>query len=124
MTFDPAKYGSAAAERLALCGSGPLTPMPLAIAGCASAEAQTRLERLRPNDLFPTARAPEAAMSGLYLYFGCFEESHNLSQGINTPDGSYWHGMLHRQEPDPGNAAYWFRRVGRHPIFPALQNEA
>jgi hypothetical protein len=124
MTFDPAKYGSAAAKILALCGSGPLTPMPLAIAGCTSAEAQKRLERLSPNDLFPSARAPEAAMSGLYLYFGCFEESHNFSQAINTPEGSYWHGMLHRQEPDPGNAAYWFRRVRRHPIFPALQEEA
>jgi hypothetical protein len=31
---------------------------------------------------------------------------------------------MHRQEPDPANAAYWFRSVGRHAIFPALRDEA
>jgi 5-methylcytosine-specific restriction endonuclease McrBC GTP-binding regulatory subunit McrB len=31
---------------------------------------------------------------------------------------------MHRQEPDPGNAAYWFRRVGAHPIFPKLAGAA
>ena len=27
-------------------------------------------------------------------------------------------------EPDPGNSAYWFRRTGRHAIFPKLRAEA
>ena len=41
-----------------------------------------------------------------------------------TTEGEYWHAILHRQEPDAGNAAYWFRRVGQHPIFPKLAAEA
>lgn len=79
-------------------------------------------ERLqRPaRELFPDAAQPEAALAGLWLYCGFFEESHSISQEIKTADGSYWHGILHRMEPDPGNAGYWFRRVGQHPVFDEL----
>ena len=63
-------------------------------------------------------------MAGLYLYFSCLDEAHNIAQSIETPDGSFWHGIMHRQEPDAGNAGYWFRRVGRHAIFPELRAAA
>ena len=94
--------------------------MPLAAGRCDVPEARGRLSAAGARKLFPEARAPEAALSGLWLYFSCYDESHAISQDIATRDGSYWHGILHRQEPDAGNAAYWFRRTGRHPIFPAL----
>jgi len=98
--------------------------MPLALGRCSSREARTRLQAATARALFPKARAPEAAMAGLYLYFSCIDDAHQIAQGVETADGSFWHGIVHRQEPDEGNAAYWFRRVGTHAIFPALRGRA
>lgn len=80
--------------------------------------------RLEAAELFPHARAGEAALAGLWLRWGDWTKAHEVAQEIHTAEGSYWHGILHRQEPDPGNAAYWFRRAGRHAIFPALHEAA
>lgn len=62
--------------------------------------------------------------SALYLRFNFLDESHTLSQGIHTVEGSYWHAIMHRREPDYSNAKYWFRRVGQHPVFTELGNRA
>jgi len=122
MAFDPQAYGETVAQILALDGNGARL-MPLASGICSSTEARERIRRAGKS-LFPQARAPEAAQAGLYLYFACWEEAHESAQAVETPDGSYWHAIVHRQEPDAGNASYWFRRVGRHAIFPALRQEA
>ena len=119
MPFDPRIYGEGVAAILALDGNGERL-MPLVQSGCSSSDARARLQSSSAATLFPQARAPEAALAGLYLYFGCWAEAHEIAQDINTPEGSYWHGIVHRQEPDAGNAGYWFRQVGAHPIFPAL----
>jgi hypothetical protein len=121
--FSSSDYGSAVQEILSLDGNGGRL-MPLASGTCSSQEAYRQLKSARAHDLFGHARAPEAAMAGLYLYFSCLDESHTISQSIETPDGSFWHGIMHRQEPDAGNSGYWFRRVGKHPIFPALRDAA
>src|SRR5262245_23744710 len=123
MRFDSNAYGETVASILALDGNGERL-MPLARGTCSSAEARRRLKSLRSADLFPGARAPEGALAGLYLYFSCIDEAHEIAQSIDTPEGSYWHGIVHRQEPDAWNSGYWFRRVSRHPIYPALHAEA
>jgi hypothetical protein len=123
LMFDLSSYSPRVQAILALDGAGERL-MPLASGTCSSAEAHQLLKGAKAADLFPGARAPEAAMAGLYLYFSCLEEAHTIAQDIEGPDGSYWHGILHRQEPDPGNAGYWFRRVGRHAIFADLRDAA
>ena len=117
--FQASTYGPEVASILALDGDG-RRAMPLVMSGCSSDAARERLRGASPSLLFPGSRAPEAAMSGLYVYFSCFDEAHTIAQDIATAEGSYWHGIVHRQEPDAGNAGYWFRRVGSHPIFPML----
>jgi hypothetical protein len=92
-----------------------LGPMPLVHGRGAPAGARDAIAR---------AAVPESARAGLYLYAGLWDEAHEVAQAIDTPDGSYWHAIVHRQEPDAANASYWFRRVGRHPIFPALAERA
>lgn len=70
--------------------------------------------------LFPGARDGQSALAGLLLRVGCWAESHDVAQNINSVEGSYWHGIIHRMEPDSSNARYWFGRVGEHAIFPQL----
>jgi hypothetical protein len=60
----------------------------------------------------------------LYVYLGAFEDAHETAQDLETAEGSFWHAILHRREPDAGNASYWFRQTGEHPIFPALLERA
>ena len=123
MRFESRAYGDAVAKILALDGAGERI-MPIAYPKCASVEARDAISRAGAKALFPNARAPEAAQAGLYLYFSCYDEAHAVAQNIGTAEGSYWHAIVHRQEPDAGNSSYWFRRVGKHAIFPELHDEA
>jgi hypothetical protein len=126
--FSAARYGPCIAEILAEAGGG-VRLMPLVSGPCVSEEARRTLHHASAADLFAgctVAREDFAAAvrSGLFLYLSCPEESHSISQDIASATGSFWHGILHRQEPDYANARYWFRRVGAHPIFPELQQAA
>src|SRR5450432_255553 len=105
MPFHPASYDPEVVSILAIDRNSPV-------------EARQALKTRAARDIFPSAQSPEGAVAGLWLYFSCLDEAHAVAQDLETPEGSFWHGILHRREPDPANAAYWFRRVGQHPVFP------
>lgn len=73
-----------------------------------------------PGGLFPGVRCPEGALAGLLLATGHWSAAHELVDDMETPDGCYWHALIHRMEPDTWNSDYWFRQVGCHPLFPEV----
>jgi len=115
-TFEPDQYGSVFAELLAAERLAELGP------GEANAAARDTLYRMTVDTAFAGRTVVDADMarsclSAAWLYHDYLDKSHVISQGIDTPTGSYWHGIMHRREPDYSNAEYWFRKVGDHPAF-------
>ena len=93
--------------------------------GTANEKVLGALSGLAVNDLFAGERVTnnelaEACRSGLYLAANDLTTSHTISQDLPSSSGSYWHAIMHRREPDYSNSAYWFRKVGSHPIFSDL----
>src|SRR5688572_5200550 len=86
------------------------------------------LARIRETMIAPKRLADtdggRLLIAGVLLWHDFWDDAHNISQEIETPEGSYWHGIVHRREPDAANARYWFRQVGRHPIFPELRESS
>jgi hypothetical protein len=121
--WNPAAYGADIARLLALDAGGNRL-LPLTAEACSDENARRAIARRGAKEWFPKARARDAALAGLYLYFSCAGEAHEVAQSIDTPDGSYWHAIVHRQEPDPANARYWFGRTGKHPVFALLREQA
>jgi len=68
-----------------------------------------------------TKSQTDLCLSGLWLLAGDLDQSHSVSQDLPSAEGSFWHGIMHRREGDFGNAKYWFRKVGNHPVFQHLQ---
>jgi hypothetical protein len=120
--FNPEGYGRVLAPLLSIDRCRSLGP------GKPNREFRDELDALTVESAFSGKEVTDpdmaqAVLAGLWLLHDFLEASHRISQSISTDTGSFWHGIMHRREPDYPNAAYWFRRVGRHPVFEPL-NEA
>jgi len=128
--FDPQAYGPLFAPLLAIDRRRPLD------AGQPNAAARPALEKISVEAAFahaalefgqaqPADRDMAACcIAAVWLLHDYLDESHHISQEIDTPSGSFWHGIMHRREGDFSNAKYWFRRVGRHPVLDRLGQRA
>ena len=127
MQIETGELGDRVCALLA-AGEAPLRPMPLVPEAPEDSPQLQELRTLKTEDLFDGGAIKDrdfamCVQSGLYLYFSALDESHRISQGIPSASGSYWHGIMHRQEGDWSNSKYWFRRVGIHPVFAELESE-
>ena len=114
------EYPSAIAVLLAEDRLPPLGP------GTANERVRQQLATLKADAVFAPRPVRDqnmaaACLAAMWLYHDFLDESHKIAQEIETPEGSYWHGLMHRREPDFSNAKYWFRRVGQHAIFEPLR---
>ncbi len=82
------------------------------------------VENAFENKLVDDESMAQCCISGLWLLHGYLDQSHRISQQVDSPTGSYWHGIMHRREGDYGNSKYWFRRVGNHVIWEQLAQDS
>ena len=117
-TFDPSVYGPTLADLLIPCPLMELGP------GKPREEFRARLAAFDLGRPVKDHAAASACHTGLWLLHDFWAESHAVAQDLDTRDGSYWHAIQHRREPDSFNAKYWLRRVGNHPIHYELSKFA
>jgi hypothetical protein len=56
------------------------------------------------------------------LWHDCWNDAHEIAQAREGErDFDLLHAILHRREGDYPNAAYWFRKAGKHPCYLILE---
>jgi hypothetical protein len=117
--FDPAHYGSVfkplliGNRRRALDAGHPDQAIEAALRGQSVDDAFSHTT-LRDRDM------AACCIAGAWLLHDFLDESHTISQHIDTAEGSLWHAIMHRREGDFANSKYWYRHVGNHPVFNML----
>ena len=124
-SFDPQAYGPVFAQLLATDRRRSLD------VGQPDKGAKTALKELTVESAFAHLRKggqraiadsemAECCLAGVWLLHDYLDNSHTISQRIDTAEGSFWHAIMHRREGDFSNSKYWFRHVGQHPVINAL----
>src|SRR5436853_177494 len=128
--FDSKAYGPAFAPLLTTDRRQSIDagrPNVAAAAALKNLSLETALEHARSEFGAAQPVDPDMAaccIAGVWLLHDYLDESHKISQAIDTTSGSFWHAIMHRREGDFSNAKYWFRHVGTHPVFDAIGQRA
>lgn len=117
--FSPQNYGPQFGSLLVVAPLNELGPGKPVTAMRKQLQSLSEGTPFSPHDVVDHSMA-QACLSALWLRFDFLDESHRISQEIHDSTGSFWHGVMHRREPDYENAKYWFRRVPQHEVFGAL----
>lgn len=117
LVYSPAVAALLEPPRLAELGPG--SPNTAAKAALASFDPMSDLGRpVKDRD------AARACHSGLWLLHDFLDESHGISQDLDTAEGSFWHAIMHRREGDFSNSKYWYARCAGHPSQATLAAQA
>jgi hypothetical protein len=122
MLFDTTKYGPLLSL---LVDCDRLRPLD---SGRSQQQCRSELKQATVEAAFAHAKIADRDMAkcclaGVWLVHDFLDESHAISQEIDTTSGSFWHGIMHRREGDFSNAKYWFHRVGFHETLEELGGE-
>lgn len=84
------------------------------------------LRNMTAEDFFPGGIGDrdlaQCCLAAMWLLHNFLDQSHEISQQVYSPEGSYWHGIMHRLEGDFSNSKYWYRKVGDHPVFATMRD--
>ena len=75
------------------------------------------------SEIFPPLGLTGALMALWWQRKGDWDKAHGAAQSDNGAEAAWVHALLHRQEGDLSNAAYWYRRADREVRTDTLEAE-
>ncbi len=121
---DPTDNLSATGRQLLHLARDTDTYAQLVVKGSGNEQARIALEGVIPEDLvtgsFKNRDETRGLLAALWLWYDWLDASHDISQQIHTPTGSFWHAIMHRREGDFSNSKYWYAKCASHPILASL----